>query len=95
MSELELLEKRRQLLLEEIAAINLRADSIRSENSMSIDDESKPIRMLTIRQAADETGVSYDWIRKMCIQGKIKHVRIGTKRLINSESLRQYLRGDD
>ena len=96
MTELQLLEKRRELLLAELSAIDLRTDSIRNEkNSSNINDENKPIRMLTIREAASESGLSYDWIRKMCIQGKLKYVCIGQKRLINADSLRAYLQGGE
>ena len=48
-------------------------------------------RMCTIRQASNESGLSYDAIRKLCIQEKIIFVRAGVKYLINMEKLSDYL----
>ena len=47
--------------------------------------------MIPISQAAAETGVSYDCLRKLCLQGKLVHVRAGRKFLINKEKLADYL----
>ena len=47
--------------------------------------------MVTIRMAADQTGLSYDYIRKLCLAGKIVFVRSGSKYLINMEKLVDYL----
>lgn len=47
--------------------------------------------MVTIRTAADQTGLSYDYIRKLCLAGKIVFVRSGSKYLINLEKLVDYL----
>ena len=47
--------------------------------------------MVTIRAAADQTGLSYDYIRKLCLAGKIVFVRSGSKYLINLEKLVDYL----
>lgn len=95
MTELQLLERRRELLLAEITAIDLRTDSIKRERKTEVVDQDKPPRMLTIREAATETGLSYDWIRKMCIQGRLKHIVVGSKRLINADALHEYLNGGD
>lgn len=51
--------------------------------------------MMTIREASNETGISYDRIRKMCLQGKIVHIRMGTKFLINMEKFVEYLNKGD
>lgn len=40
-------------------------------------------RMLTIKECSKQTGVSYDAIRKLCLTGKIIHIRVGSKYLIN------------
>lgn len=50
--------------------------------------------MLTIGQAADKTGLSYDFLRKLCLQGKISFVRVGSKYLINQEKLVSFLNGE-
>lgn len=47
--------------------------------------------MITISQAVAETGISYDYLRKLCLQGKLVHVRAGKKYLINKEKLAEYL----
>lgn len=47
--------------------------------------------MVTIKDAAAQTGLSYDCIRKLCICKKIVYVRAGKKYLINLERLVEYL----
>lgn len=52
--------------------------------------------MVTLREASDRTGLSYDWLRKLCLQGRIVHIRAGNKYLINFRKLIDYLNtGDD
>jgi excisionase family DNA binding protein len=55
-------------------------------------------QMITIKQAAANTGLSYNCLRLMCINGKIAHIRAGKKILINKDRLEEYLNttiGDD
>lgn len=47
--------------------------------------------MVTIKEAAKQTGLSYDYIRKMCLQGKIVYIKAGAKFLVNFEKLVEYL----
>lgn len=47
--------------------------------------------MFTLKQAAEATGLSYDYLRKLCLQNKIVFIRAGTKYLVNAEKLREYL----
>lgn len=47
--------------------------------------------MLTIRETSKRTGVSYDAIRKLCLQGKIVHIKAGTKYLVNFGKFCEYL----
>ncbi len=49
------------------------------------------VQMVTLKDASSRTGVSYDWLRKMCINGKIVHIRAGNKYLINWDKLVDYL----
>ena len=49
------------------------------------------VKMVTLKEASSRTGVSYDWLRKMCINGKIVHVRAGNKYLLNWDRLVDYL----
>lgn len=47
--------------------------------------------MVTIRKAAELTGLSYNYLRQLCLSNKIIHVRAGSKYLINLEKLVDYL----
>lgn len=50
-------------------------------------------KMITLKQAAAETGLSYDCLRKLCLTGTLVHIRAGTKYLLNAERLAEYLDG--
>lgn len=53
--------------------------------------------MVTIRAAAKRTGLSYDAIRKMCLDGEITHIRVGSGRgkiLVNLDRFVEYLNGE-
>ena len=50
--------------------------------------------MYPLKQASQATGLSYDYLRKLCLQGKITHVKAGCKILINMEKLVAYLNGE-
>ncbi|MDY4115124.1 excisionase family DNA-binding protein [Blautia sp. HCP3S3_D9] len=43
--------------------------------------------MVSIKEASSRTGLSYDYIRKLCLQKKIVFVKAGSKYLINLEKL--------
>ncbi len=64
-------------------------DHLTTENNQA---QEIPI-MLTIREAARKSGLSYDAIRKLCLQGKIVFIRIGTKYLINWLRFCEFLNG--
>ena len=49
------------------------------------------VQMVTLKEASDRTGISYDWLRKMCINGKIVYIKAGNKFLLNWEKLVDYL----
>lgn len=51
--------------------------------------------MLTIKEAMTLTGMPYYAIRKLCIDGKVRYVRSGTKYYLSRESLESYLLGGD
>lgn len=51
--------------------------------------------MITIKECSARTGISYDRIRKMCIQNKIVYIRAGNKYLINFERFVAYLNEGD
>ena len=48
-------------------------------------------KMLTIREASRETGLSYNHIRSLCSSGKIVFIRAGNRILINRRKLIDYL----
>lgn len=52
-------------------------------------------RMLTIRETASLTGLSYEFIRRLCLQQKIVFIRSGSKYLINFDRFLDYLNGGD
>lgn len=49
--------------------------------------------MVTLAEASKQTGLSYDYLRKLCLMGQITHIRAGKKYLINLEKLVDYLNG--
>lgn len=51
--------------------------------------------MVTINECSKRTGVSYDWIRKLCLQGRIVYIRAGNKYLINFGKFVAYLNKGD
>lgn len=54
----------------------------------------KPI-MMTLKEASEYTGMSYDALRKLCLQNKLVHIRVGKKFLINRFKLEDYLNTGD
>ena len=48
-------------------------------------------RMVTLREAAKMTGLSYDCLRKLCLRNEIAHIRTGTQYMINLDKLSDYL----
>lgn len=48
-------------------------------------------KMLTIKECSEQTGVSYNAIRKLCLTGKIIHIRVGSKYLINFGKFVEFL----
>lgn len=49
--------------------------------------------MVTLAEASKQTGLSYNYLRKLCLMGQITHIRAGKKYLINLEKLVDYLNG--
>ena len=48
-------------------------------------------RMLSLKQAASQTGLSYYCLRNLCLENKVAHITSGTKYLINADRLEDYL----
>ena len=53
------------------------------------------MKMLTLKQAAAATGLSYYSLRRMCLEGRISYIRSGCKYYINEASLHAYLAGNN
>lgn len=51
--------------------------------------------MKPIKNASEETGLSYHFIRKLCLEGKIKFIKSGNKYYVNMSSLLAYCEGGD
>lgn len=52
-------------------------------------------KMLTLRAAAEETGLAYNFLRNLCLQKKVKYCKAGVKFLLNMDSLAEYLNEGD
>lgn len=52
-------------------------------------------RMCTLKECAEETGLNYEFLRKLCLQKKIVHIKSGSKYLVNMNKLIDYLNGED
>lgn len=78
------LDQEERIILQEMAALE-------TAMRLPIEEEKQIPEMLTIKEAAGRTGFSYDFIRKLCLQGKIVFVRTGSKYLINMGKLVDYL----
>lgn len=51
-------------------------------------------RMLKIKEVSQETGLSYDYIRKLCITNQIVFVRAGNKYFVNMDKFIDFLNGE-
>lgn len=47
--------------------------------------------MISLRDAVEFSGLSYDRLRKMCLTNQLVHMRSGSKFLINRCKLLEYL----
>lgn len=50
--------------------------------------------MLTLDQTSKRSGLSYDALRKMCLNNEIVHIRVGKKFLINWNRFVDHLNGE-
>lgn len=51
--------------------------------------------MLSLREASEATGLPYGFLRRLCLENQIKHIRSGVKFYINAKSLNDYCGGFD
>ncbi len=57
-------------------------------------EASKIPHMITISKAAELTGVSYSYIRNLCLTRQIVFVKTGCKYLVNLEKLVEFFNGE-
>ena len=85
-----------QITREEAIQVLVSALMTPTEQNQEPEKEKTPVSypiMISIPEAAKRTGLSYDAIRKMCINNQIVHIRTGKKFLINWEKMVAYLDG--
>lgn len=51
--------------------------------------------MKSIKEASEATGLSYHCIRNLCLEGKIKFIRSGSKYYVNMSSLLAFCENGD
>lgn len=51
--------------------------------------------MISLREASSRTHISYDRLRKFCLEDKVVYIRSGNKFLINFGKLIDYLNTGD
>lgn len=51
--------------------------------------------MLNLKQVSERTGLSYNYLRTLCLQNKIVYVRAGNKYLINFQKFCTFLNGGE
>lgn len=89
-NELIYLDQRRDRLLDELREVEQRKQQLLTQAKEEPEEIEVP-RMLTIKAAASELGLSYDFLWKLCRQGKIIYVKAGRKYLVNMRCLCRYL----
>ena len=50
--------------------------------------------MWTLKKAQEYTGLPYSVLRELCVNNKIRFIRSGTKYYVYSQSLLEYLTGE-
>lgn len=52
-------------------------------------------RMVPLREASRLTGLSYNFLRRLCLSGEVVYIRSGKKYLLNMTRLTEYLNKGD
>lgn len=78
-----------EALKEKKKKLELELEQVTDQMELSFSDEVP--RMLTIREAAREVGLSYNYIRSLCQSGRIVSIRVGNRTLVNREKLIAFL----
>lgn len=93
LDRIELLLKSIDFQLTKIAALLMSVQEKESSGNKTGSTHNNEIpEMVTLQEASRRTGLSYDFLRKQCIQGNLTHIRVGNgKRLVNMDSLMEQL----
>lgn len=51
--------------------------------------------MIPLKEASKISGMSYEFLRRICLQNKVRCLRSGNKWYIHREKLLEYLNGGD
>lgn len=74
--------------------INKTAFRVVENKTVSENTEPKSLPLMkTIKEMSELTGLSYSFLRKLCMQNEIVHIRTGKKYLINYDRFIDYLNG--
>ena len=73
------LERSRELMRQEEQSLKL--------DKIERPEDTEVPTMVTLKEAAARTGMSYDFLRKGCLSEQFAHVRCGSKILINFDKL--------
>lgn len=63
------------------------------ENTENMDNITRLPRMITLKEAASLAGLSYEFLRKSCINGSLRHIKNGNRYLIPEDALTEFLSG--
>ena len=93
-------ERRERAILEEMSVLETAiripvAEEVQTAIRIPVAEEVQVPEMVSVKEAAARTGLSYDYVRKLCLQGKIVFRAVGNKRLVNLGKLAEYLNGSE
>lgn len=63
-----------------------------SKGQQNPDQAVRPVRMELLTKAGKKYGLSYQFMKRLCADDKVRYVRSGRRTLVNMESLEDYLR---
>ena len=65
----------------------------RDPEAISGEAYTKAPDMITLKECAKRTNLSYEGLRRKCISGEVAYIRMGSKYLINYDKLLEQLNG--
>ncbi len=97
LDELENLMLRQRKITEKMEKVirKLIQNNIEDEKIGTHSSEDNIPKMIPLKQASEQTGLSYYALRGLCLENKIIYVKSGSKYLVNFGSLVNFLNGGD